>query len=114
VDRPQTRFAVTDDDVHIAYQVIGDGPVDVVSVHAFISHLEWFWDLPSFERFISELSSWARVVVFDKRGVGLSDRLSVMPTLEVRGSTISGPSWMRSGPNGRLSSATATVGRSPR
>ena len=84
MDRPQTRYAVTDDDVHIAYQVIGDGPVDVVFVHAFVSHLELFWDLPSYERFIRELSSWARVIVFDKRGVGLSDRLSVLPTLEAR------------------------------
>lgn len=84
MDRPQTRYAVTDDDIHIAYQVIGDGPVDVVFVHAFVSHLELFWDLPSYERFIRELSSWARVIVFDKRGVGLSDRLSVLPTLEAR------------------------------
>jgi hypothetical protein len=60
VDRPETRHAVTDDGVHIAYQVVGTGSVDVVFVHAFVSHVEVFWELPSFERFVRELSSWAR------------------------------------------------------
>jgi len=55
-----------------------------VFVHAFVSHVELFWELPSFERFVRELSSWARVILFDKRGVGLSDRLTVVPTLEAR------------------------------
>jgi class 3 adenylate cyclase len=81
---PDTRYAVTDDGVHIAYQTVGDGPVDVVFVHAFVSHVEIFWELPSFERFVRELSSTARVILFDKRGVGLSDRLSSVPTLEAR------------------------------
>ena len=81
---PQTRFAVTDDGVHIAYQTVGDGPVDVVFVHAFVSHVELFWELPSFERFARQLSVDARVILFDKRGVGLSDRLSSVPTLEAR------------------------------
>jgi class 3 adenylate cyclase len=84
VDHPQTRYAITDDGVHIAYQVVGEGPIDLVFVHAFVSHVELFWELPSFERFVRELSSWARVILFDKRGVGLSDRLSVVPTLEAR------------------------------
>jgi class 3 adenylate cyclase len=84
VDRPVTRYATTDDDVHIAYQVLGDGPIDVVFVHAFVSHVELFWELPSYARFLRELSSWGRAIVFDKRGVGLSDRLSVVPTLEAR------------------------------
>ena len=48
---PQTRYAVTDDGVHIAYQTVGDAPVDVVFVHAFVSHVELFWELPSFESF---------------------------------------------------------------
>ncbi len=81
---PDTRYAVTDDGVHIAYQVVGDGPIDVVFVHAFVSHVELFWKLPSFARLVRELSSWARVILFDKRGVGLSDRLSSAPTLEAR------------------------------
>ncbi len=84
MDRPETRYAVTDDGVHIAYQVVGSGSVDVVFVHAFVSHVEIFWELPGFERFVRELSSWARVILFDKRGVGLSDRLSAIPTLEAR------------------------------
>jgi class 3 adenylate cyclase len=84
VDRPRTQYAVTDDDVHIAYQVVGNGPIDVVFVHAFVSHIEIFWELPTFERFVRELGSWARVILFDKRGVGLSDRLSVIPTMEAR------------------------------
>lgn len=82
--RPDTRYATTDDGVHIAYQVVGDGPIDIVFVHAFVSHVELFWELPTFERLIAELSSWARVILFDKRGVGLSDRLSIIPTLEAR------------------------------
>ncbi len=81
---PQTRYAVTDDGVHIAYQTVGDGPVDIVFVHAFVSHVELFWELPSFERFVREMSAGARVILFDKRGVGLSDRLSSIPTLEAR------------------------------
>ena len=81
---PKTRYATTDDEVHIAYQVVGEGPIDLVFVHAFVSHVELFWELPSFERFVRELSSWARVILFDKRGVGLSDRLSVIPTIEAR------------------------------
>ena len=81
---PQTRYAVTEDGAHIAYQVIGSGPVDIVFVHSFVSHVEIFWELPSFDRFIRELSAGARVIIFDKRGVGLSDRLSSIPTLEAR------------------------------
>ncbi len=84
MDRPVTRYATTEDDVHIAYQVLGNGPIDVVFVHAFVSHVELFWELPSYGRFLRELSSWGRAIVFDKRGVGLSDRLSVVPTLEAR------------------------------
>ena len=84
MDRPVTRYATTEDDVHIAYQVLGNGPIDVVFVHAFVSHVELFWELPSYARFLRELSSWGRVIMFDKRGVGLSDRLSVVPTLEAR------------------------------
>jgi pimeloyl-ACP methyl ester carboxylesterase len=84
VNVPETRYATTEDDVHIAYQVLGNGPIDVVFVHAFVSHVELFWELPSYARFLRELSSWGRAIVFDKRGVGLSDRLSVVPTLEAR------------------------------
>jgi len=81
---PETRYAVTDDGVHIAYQVVGEGAVDIVFSHAFVSHVELFWELPTFERLVLELSSRARVILFDKRGIGLSDRLSSIPTLEAR------------------------------
>jgi class 3 adenylate cyclase/alpha-beta hydrolase superfamily lysophospholipase len=85
VDIPDTRYAITEDGVHIAYQVVGDGPVDIVFVHAFVTHLELMWELPSFEQLLRALSSFARVILFDKRGVGLSDRLSSShPTLEAR------------------------------
>ena len=84
MERPVTRYATTDDDVHIAYQVVGDGPIDLVFVQAFVSHVEIYWELPTYERLMRELASWARVIVFDKRGTGLSDRLSVTPTLEAR------------------------------
>lgn len=81
---PETQYAVTDDGVHIAYQVVGKGAIDIVFVHAFVSHVELFWELPTFERLILELNSRARVILFDKRGIGLSDRLSSVPTLEAR------------------------------
>ncbi len=81
---PTTRYATTADGVHIAYQTFGEGPVDVVFVHSFASHVEVFWELPSFERFMRALGSFARVIIFDKRGVGLSDRLLQVATLEAR------------------------------
>src|SRR4030095_4886541 len=84
VNVPEARYATTDDGVSIAYQVVGGGPIDLVFVHSFVSHVEVFWELSPFERFVGELSSWARVILFDKRGVGLSDRLSVIPTIEAR------------------------------
>ncbi len=84
VNVPKTHYAVTEDGVHIAYQVMGEGPVDTVFVHAFLSHVELFWELPAFGRMMQELSSFGRVIVFDKRGVGLSDRLLQIPTLEAR------------------------------
>jgi pimeloyl-ACP methyl ester carboxylesterase len=72
--------------VNIAYEVIGDGPVDLVFVMGWVSHLEYFWNEPSFARFLKRLSGMARLILFDKRGTGLSDRVSVteLPTLEQR------------------------------
>lgn len=82
---PRTRYARSGS-VNIAYQVIGDGPIDLVFVMGWVSHLEMFWAEPSFARFLEKLSSFARLIVFDKRGTGLSDRvpLSQLPSLEVR------------------------------
>ncbi|MGE5226202.1 MAG: alpha/beta fold hydrolase [Planctomycetaceae bacterium] len=85
MDVPETRYAVTQDGVHIAYQVTGDGPVDIVLINSFVTHVELFWELPSFERLVRALTAFARVILFDKRGVGLSDRVSSsLPTLEAR------------------------------
>ncbi len=85
MEMPETRYAVTQDGVHIAYQVVGDGPVDIALINSFVTHVELFWELPSFEQLIRGLSAFARIILFDKRGVGLSDRVSSsLPTLEAR------------------------------
>ena len=82
---PETRYARSGS-VNIAYQVFGDGPVDIVFVMGWVSHLEYFWTEPSFARFLRRLASFSRVILFDKRGTGLSDRVpdSELPTLEQR------------------------------
>jgi DNA-binding winged helix-turn-helix (wHTH) protein len=71
-------------DVNIAYQVCGDGPVDLVFVMGWVSHLEYFWREPSFARFLNRLASISRLILFDKRGTGLSDPVTRLPTLEQR------------------------------
>ena len=82
---PETHYAKSGD-VHIAYQVIGDGPIDLVYVPGFISHLEIYWEEPLIAAFFNRLAGFARVIVFDKRGSGMSDRVPAdqIPTLEVR------------------------------
>jgi pimeloyl-ACP methyl ester carboxylesterase/DNA-binding winged helix-turn-helix (wHTH) protein len=72
--------------VNIAYQVVGSGPIDLVFVMGWVSHLEYFWNEPSFARFLGRLASMARLILFDKRGTGLSDPVPVaqLPTLEQR------------------------------
>ncbi|MFQ5810829.1 MAG: adenylate/guanylate cyclase domain-containing protein, partial [Armatimonadota bacterium] len=83
--QPETRYAKSGD-VNIAYQVVGDGPLDLVLVHGWVSHLEHQWEHPSLARFLHRLASFSRLILFDKRGTGLSDRVSVteLPTLEQR------------------------------
>lgn len=73
-------------DVNIAYQVVGDGPVDIVFVMGWVSHLEYFWEEPRFTAFLDRLASFSRLIIFDKRGTGLSDRvpLEYLPNLEQR------------------------------
>ena len=71
-------------DVSIAYQVVGDGPLDLIMVPGWISHLDHYWDNPRIARFYRRLASFARLIRFDKRGTGLSDRAVAMPTLEQR------------------------------
>ena len=82
---PETMYARSGD-VNIAYQVIGDAPLDLVFVMGWVSHLEYFWREPSFARFLMRLASFSRLILFDKRGTGLSDRVPIhqLPTLEQR------------------------------
>src|ERR1700677_2276843 len=70
-------------DVHIAYRVFGDGPRDILLVPGTLSHVELYWELPVNEYILKRLTSFARVIVFDKRGQGLSDRVAEQ-TLEER------------------------------
>ena len=81
---PKTRYATTKDCVSIAYQVFGDGPRDIAIVWGTMSHIELFWDDPPLAHFLERLGSFARVIHFDKRGSGVSDRISGVPTLEER------------------------------
>jgi pimeloyl-ACP methyl ester carboxylesterase/DNA-binding winged helix-turn-helix (wHTH) protein len=82
---PETMYARSGD-VNIAYQVIGDDPLDLVFVMGWVSHVEYFWREPTFARFLLRLASFSRLILFDKRGTGLSDRvpLNQLPTLEQR------------------------------
>jgi DNA-binding winged helix-turn-helix (wHTH) protein len=82
---PRVRYAHSGT-VNIAYQVTGDGPRDVVFVMGWVSHLEYFWNEPSFARFLNRLASNGRLILFDKRGTGMSDPvpISELPTLEQR------------------------------
>jgi class 3 adenylate cyclase/pimeloyl-ACP methyl ester carboxylesterase len=83
VDVPETRYAKSGD-VNIAYQVIGEGPDDVVFIPGFISNLDVSWELPQLAALYRRLASISRLIVFDKRGTGLSDRDIGIPPLEVR------------------------------
>jgi len=80
---PETRYARSGE-VSIAYQVLGDGPFDVVFVPPGTSHVELGWDVPGMRVFREGIASFARLVFFDKRGTGMSDRVSGAPTLEAR------------------------------
>ena len=73
-------------EVNIAWQEIGNGPIDLVFVMGWVSHLEWFWKHPTFAAFLKRLAAFSRVILFDKRGTGLSDKVPVneLPTLEMR------------------------------
>jgi pimeloyl-ACP methyl ester carboxylesterase len=80
---PPTRYAKSGD-ASIAYQVVGDGPLDLVLVLGFATHLELQWESPPFARFFERISSFSRMITFDKRGTGLSDPVTEVPTLEER------------------------------
>ena len=83
---PETRYAKTADGVHVAYQVVGAGPVDMVFVMGWVTNIEVMWEEPSFARLLDRLASFSRLILFDKRGVGLSDRVPEdrLPNLETR------------------------------
>ncbi len=85
MERPETRYAKSGE-FHIAYQVVGEGPPDLIYIPGWVSHLDMSWEQPWIERFLLRLGSFSRLLVFDKRGIGLSDPVpdSAMPTLEER------------------------------
>ena len=81
--QPTTRYAKSGD-VHIAYQVFGEGPADLVLAPGFVSHIDNYWDEPRCARWLNRLGSYSRVIIFDKRGTGLSDRVSELPDMDER------------------------------
>ncbi|MBA2316130.1 MAG: alpha/beta fold hydrolase [Chloroflexi bacterium] len=79
---PRTRYARSGD-LSIAYQVVGDGPIDLVHAPGFISHLEYGWQEPRYERYLRRLAGFSRLILFDKRGTGMSDRTAgIAPLVE--------------------------------
>jgi class 3 adenylate cyclase len=84
LDAPETRFAVAQDGAHIAYQVVGEGPEDLVYVPNWASPVDLMWEHPLFRGFLERLSSFGRLILFDKRGSGASDNvaLDALATLE--------------------------------
>ena len=80
---PSTHYALSGD-ISIAYQTMGDGPIDLILVPGFVSHVEFLHEMLGYTAFLRRLSAFARVITFDKRGQGLSDRISGAPSLEER------------------------------
>jgi pimeloyl-ACP methyl ester carboxylesterase len=83
-DVPEIRFARTADGVHIAYQVVGDGPPDVVYANSFMNHIEVSWEYPRAARFYERMAAFCRLILFDRRGTGLSDPIVESFTMEDR------------------------------
>ena len=83
MQRPETRYARCGD-IDIAYQVVGDGPIDLLYAPGWLSHVEYGWESPEHARFLRRLGRFSRLILFDKRGTGLSDRDVKFPTLEQR------------------------------
>lgn len=113
---PDTKYAKTSDGLFVAYQVIGEGPVDLLLVPGYMSNLELNWDLPAFANLLRRLASFCRLVVVDRRGTGLSDHLSPgeHPPLETLMDDVSAccTTSARSRPPWRASSMAATCVRS--
>lgn len=83
LDLPETRYARSGG-LNLAYQIMGNGPIDLILVPGMIAHLEFLHDLPGYTNFLRRLAAFARVVTFDKSGQGLSDRYLGMPSFEQR------------------------------
>ena len=79
---PKTQYTKTPDGTHIAYQVVGTGSIDLVYVPSWVSHIEWAWEDPTYAHFLRRLGSFSRLIWFDKRGTGLSDRATTLPILD--------------------------------
>jgi len=80
---PETKYA-NSGDVSIAYQVVGNGPLDLLFIMGWVTNIEYMWEEPSLSNFLQRLASFSRLILFDKRGTGLSDKVSQLPTLELR------------------------------
>ena len=87
MERPTTKYAKAGD-IHIAYQVFGEGPIDLLWAQGWATHIEYAWESPDYARFLKKFGRFARVIFFDKRGVGMSDRDVGYPTLEERSQDI--------------------------
>jgi class 3 adenylate cyclase len=84
MELPQTRYARTPDGMSLAYQVVGDGPVDLLWIPGYQGNLEVLWEQPLLAEFFEEFATFARVIVHDRRATGLSDRATSLPDLETR------------------------------
>jgi class 3 adenylate cyclase len=82
VNPPETRYALAPDGVHLAYQVTGSGEIDLVLMHGAVAHLEIAWEDARFRRLFERLSSFSRLIRFDRRGMGMSDPLQELPSFE--------------------------------
>jgi pimeloyl-ACP methyl ester carboxylesterase/DNA-binding CsgD family transcriptional regulator len=80
---PETKYAKSGE-LSIAYQVIGDGPFDLLLIHGFVSNLDVQWEEPHLAQFLNRLASFSRLIVFDKRGTGLSDPVAEPPDFPTR------------------------------
>jgi pimeloyl-ACP methyl ester carboxylesterase len=83
MERPETHYTRSGD-LHIAYQVVGEGPLDLVYIPGLTQNVEVVWENPPHARFLGRLASLGRLILFDKRGTGMSDRVVGVPTLETR------------------------------
>ena len=106
---PETHYARSGD-VSIAYQVLGDGPFDIVFVPPSVSNVELGWEVPNVRTFLEQLGSFSRLIHFDKRGTGMSDPVAGAPRSR-RGWTMCARLWTPSAPNARLSSAGRRASR---